>query len=275
MSNPSYIQTHTLNEAWFEACKFVYTNGKDIKTDIKQKEVTNLHIIIENGFETEHDLYFKYFSKDSYNQVMRVYSKAGDKELQKNYWERIYNNQGIDQVSRVESILKTDPLSKSATIVLADITKEKQSCVLDINFRIRNEMVDMTIIFKSSDIAKKFIPDIVVLTRIHEKISRELNLARGSVEAFILSAQIHEADYKTVKKLTSQKLLEHYYDTNKAIDNWNGDAEEWEEKLKNPDHYVNIENGYNRFIDFANKITKEHVTKNQVVLDSGCGTVLI
>jgi|GEM_PF-3534067 len=38
----------------------------------------------------------------------------------------------------------------------------------------------MTIVFKSSDIAKKFIPDIVVLTKIHEEISHKLQVARGN-----------------------------------------------------------------------------------------------
>lgn len=275
MNNPQLITKHTLNEAWLEACKTVFMTGTLINADQKQKEITNLHIKITNSFETHHDVYFKYFSKSTFEQVLKVYSKGGSEELKKDYWTQIYNNKGIDQVVRVIDVLKTDPLSKSATIVLSDIQKDKQPCVMDVNFRIREEKVEMTVVFKSSDVAKKFIPDIVVLSRIHEQISRDLHLARGGVDAFILSAQLHENDFDIVKRLIKNEVNDHYYDVEKVIDNWNGDARDWDQKIKNPEHYVNIENGYSRFLKFSEEIVKNHITKNQTVLDSGCGTGII
>ena len=275
--NKNYvISAHTLNEAWLKTCKLVYTGGNNITlTKPKQKEITNLTITISNSFENEHDVYFKHFDRDIYSSVLRVYSKGGDQKLQKDYWTPIYDNNGINQVKRTIKILKQDPYAKSATIVLSDVQKSKLPCVMDVNFRIRNEKVDMTLVFKSSDVAKKFIPDVVVLSRIHEQISRELHVARGSVTAFVLSAQIHVQDFKVIAKLIKNEAEPSYYNTESVIENWNGDAEQWDIKIKNPNHYVNIENGYSRFVEFAEKLVKDHVTKNQVTLDSGSGTGII
>ena len=270
------IESHTLNEAWRMACEATYKHGQELNIDgSRQRELINLSIFIANGFETEHDTYFSYFGHDAYNQVMRVYTKGGDRELKKDYWTRIYDNNGINQVNKVIDSLKIDPTTKSATIILSDLNSEKLPCVMDVNFKIRNEKLEMTVVFKSSDIAKKFIPDIAVLTRIHEEISQQLHVARGSVTAFILSAQIHGKDFVKIKNLLNDAFTDHYYDTDAIIENWNGDAEQWDKKVKDPSHYVNIEDGYNRFISFTKGTCKDHITKNQVVLDLGCGTGII
>lgn len=229
------IEAFTLNDAWKKACEITYGNAEELNIEgKKQKELVNLAIYIANGFETEHDLYFKYFGKKAYEQVMRVYTKGGDTKLNKDYWSRIYANGGINQVKKVIETLRSDPTTKSATIALSDLLSNKLPCVMDVNFKIRNEKLEMTVIFKSSDIAKKFIPDIAVLTRIHEEISRKLHVARGSVATYILSAQIHGQDFTKVTKLLKDSTEDHFYNARAIIENWNGDAEEWDKKVKRP-----------------------------------------
>jgi len=271
------IIAKNLSEAWTKACAHIYNYGMQCPVDkVVYKEALNLSLCIENSHELNHDFYFKYFNGGTYEGVTSIYMPHGKNYHGHNYGKRIYNYRGINQINKTATLLSKDPLSKSATIVLSDPTKDGKHipCVMDINFKIREEKLLATFIFKSCDVAKKFIPDLVALSNIHAQLSRKLQIARGPIYAFIMSAQIHREDKKGVKKLVKDLgMSNQYFNQEKTINNWNKEAEQWETHLKNSDHYVNIEDGYNRFLNFTKKVlTNNHLPKSGRCLDLGCGT---
>jgi ubiquinone/menaquinone biosynthesis C-methylase UbiE len=67
--------------------------------------------------------------------------------------------------------------------------------------------------------------------------------------------------------------LSNYFKTNDVIENWDKEAPEWDKNIKRPDHYVNIENGYSRFLEFMRKeVPNSKRGAHMIALDSGCGT---
>jgi malonyl-CoA O-methyltransferase len=67
-----------------------------------------------------------------------------------------------------------------------------------------------------------------------------------------------------------------YFKTSKIIENWDKEAENWDKHLRDPNHYVNWENGYSRFLKFLDKeMPLANKNKPGVALDSGCGTGVI
>lgn len=267
-----YLSTaQTLEEAWLKALRIVITHGTPIQEKEPFKEIQNLCISYTNAFETSHDEYTYAFGTEFLDYIHRVYSPTGDQKSGRNYYDLIYKQSGINQVENIIQHLRTDPLTRSATIVLASAKAEKQPCVTEINFSIRNNLLHMSSVFKSSDLAKKFVPDLLELSTIHREISHRLHTARGEVTAHILSAQVYEKDERTVVRTAHKRRLRHYFKTGKVIENWNKEAETWDRDIKKPGHYVNIENGYRRFLAFLDdSIVKVRNTK--MALDSGCGT---
>lgn len=272
------IVSKNLTDAWLKLCSYVYTNGIKAEKDALFSEALNVPLIIENSNETEHDLYLKYFGNNTFNKVKSIYRQSGRKIHGYNYGERIYNYCGLDQVKKVEELLRKDLSSRSATIVLSNPTEDAchKPCIMDINFKIRNEKLLMTLLFKSSDVSKKFVPDICCLSEIHATLSRNLYISRGPIYAFIMSAQILQKDSKTLKTLLKNNDKIKYFNSDKTIQNWNKEADHWNSSVNDPEHYVNIEKGYERFLNFTNKILKDSTDiKDEPILDLGCGTGII
>lgn len=269
----SSLQADALEKVWLKALRVVRSSGQLIQDTKPFLEIQNLQVSYTNAFDITSHHYIQVFGTEFSEYIHRVYSPEGDRATGRNYYKLIHEHAGIDQVTEVVQKLKEDPLSRSATIVLADATAPKQPCVTEINFSIRHNLLHMTAVFKSSDLAKKFIPDMIELSRIHERVCRALEIARGGVVAHLLSAQVYETDIDAVSNAIESAAFKGYFKTNDVIENWNKEAPEWDTNIKRPDYYVNIENGYSRFLEFMKKeVPNSKQGAHMVALDSGCGT---
>lgn len=267
------FKADTLERAWLRALRAVISSGELIQDKAPFLEIQNLQIAYDNAFETQVPHYTRIFGTEFANYIRRVYSPQGDQKSGRNYYKLIHEHDGVDQVAEAIRKLKDDSLTRSATIVLADATAPKQPCVTEINFSIRHNLLHMTAVFKSSDLAKKFIPDMIELSRVHERISRALEIARGGVAAHLLSAQLYQSDLDTVGTALRSAPLGNYFKTHDVIENWDKEAAEWDRNIQKPDYYVNIENGYSRFLEFMKKeVPNSKQGAHMTALDSGCGT---
>src|SRR3989344_7588985 len=269
----SSLKADTLEKVWLKALRAVISYGQLIEDTEPFVEIQNMQLSYDNAFETYSTHYTRIFGTEFSDYIHRVYSKNGDQMTGRNYYKLIHEHDGINQVTEITRKLKENQLTRSATIVLADAKTPKQPCVTEINFSIRHRLLHMTVLFKSSDLAKKFIPDMVELSHIHEQISRSLEIARGSVLVHLLSTQIYKIDINAVSNAIESATSSNYLKTNDVIENWDKEAAEWDKNIQKPDYYVNIENGYSRFLDFMKKeIPNSDRDANLIALDSGCGT---
>lgn len=266
------LQADTLEKVWLKALRMILSSGQPIQDKEPFMEIQNLRVAYDNAFEIQAPRYTQAFGTEFSEYIHSVYSPAGDPTTSRNYYSLIHEHAGVDQATEVIRKLKKDPLTRSATIVLADATAAKQPCVTEINFSIRHDLLHMTIVFKSSDLAKKFIPDMTELSDIHNKVSRTLEIARGGIVAHLLSAQIYETDIRTVSAAIASATSSGYFKTQKVIENWDKEAPEWDKNIRRPNHYVNIENGYSRFLDFLGTEIPQSDGHSSIALDSGCGT---
>lgn len=272
----NYLTSETLEGVWLTGVKNILNNGKLISSEDSFLEVSNLYISYINAFEIETTYYENVFGVSFLDYMKKVYSPSGDKDTGRNYFNLIYNQDGVNQVEKVVKLLSADPLSRSAVIVLSTPHTIKKPCVSEISFSIRDGLLHMTVVFKSSDFAKKFIPDMIELSKVHMQLSQALHVSRGSVNALILCAQLYVSDKKVISNVISPLKKSNFFKTEKVAENWDKEAEKWNENISDPNHYVNFENGYDRFLKFVSKeipsVSKE---ASKTALDSGCGTGVI
>ena len=270
------FENHTLERVWMNVLREIVSVGSPVRGPESFLELQNIQVTYTNPFELEVANYTRVFGLKFTEYIARVYSSLGDPETGRNYYKLIYKNGGVNQVRKVIQKLKKDTFTRSATIVLVDAKKENLPCVSEINFSIRNEQLHMTVLFKSSDLGKKFIPDMIELSKIHKEISSELKIGRGDITAQILCAQLYLSDKRKVEKLLDDAHASGYFKTETVIENWDKEAANWDKYIKDPHHYVNFENGYQRFIAFTNDNLQDSKSTQEVfALDSGCGTGVI
>ena len=234
------FKADTLERAWLKALRAVASSGQLIQDKEPFLEIQNLQITYNNAFEIQSPHYTRIFGTKFSNYIHRVYSPKGDTATGRNYYKLIHEYARIDQIDEVIKKLRENPLTRSATIILADPKAPKQPCVTEINFSIRHSLLHMTAVFKSSDLEKKFIPDMVELSRIHEQISRALGIARDGVAVHLLSAQVYKSDIGIASNAVKYATLGNYFKTNDVIENWDKEAAKWDKNIQNPNHYVNI-----------------------------------
>ena len=56
-------------------------------------------------------------------------------------------------------------------------------------------------------------------------------------------------------------------------DRWNGRASDWDSEISKPEHYVNFEDGYQKFLSFEEKIL-DYMGEAETGIDLGCGTAV-
>ena len=271
----TFFSAETLERAWLKAMREILVSGDLIKEDKPFREVRNLKISYSNAFETESLEYLETFGTEFLDYIHRVYSPEGDPATGRNYYNLIYAKAGINQVDKIIAKLREEPLTRSATIILASLGAEKQPCVTEVNFSIRGNLLHMSAIFKSSDLARKFIPDMLELSAVHAEISRKLHISRGHSSAFILSAQLYEENVHSIEALMLRLKRRSYFKTDAIRENWDKEAEAWDVNIEDPSHYVNIEDGYSRFLDFLRTEIHNSTESGTLALDSGCGTGVI
>ena len=126
----SNLQADTLEKVWLKALRAVMSFGHMIQDEKPFLEIQNLQVAYNNAFEIEVPHYTRVFGTEFSEYIHRVYSPNGDMATSRNYYRLIHEYAGVDQVDDVIKKLKADPLTRSATIVLADAKTQKQPCVL-------------------------------------------------------------------------------------------------------------------------------------------------
>lgn len=272
----NHFMSETLEGAWLQTLKTIVLLGELVFETEPFLEMRNLQISYHNAFEIDTPIYKKIFNTVFFDYMERVYSPNGDIDTGRNYYNLIYKQNGINQVDKIIKKLQKDPLSRSAVMTLITPGTEKIPCIIDVVFSIRQNLLQMNVIFKSSDFAKKFIPGMTELSHIHKNISQVLHIARGNVTAIILSARVYKKDLKIIQREISKLRKNYCFKTEAIIENWDQEAEGWDKNLHDPNHYINWENGYSRFLIFMDKeLPLANKNTPVMALDSGCGTGFI
>ena len=127
---------------------------------------------------------------------------VGDYKI--DYGSYIYDNNGINQIEWIIDRIKNKPETKSATITLHKPGEDKLACLSMIDFKYRNNLLDMTVVYRSQNIFWSHPGNMLALRRIQNDVSEALGYDMGTMELVVISAHIYEDDYIKVNGILSQ-----------------------------------------------------------------------
>lgn len=262
MQNREILAKDTI-DAWHQSLRLILKEGETTWDEgRKLLEVCNVILTVKNPFKGKKaiDPYFKEFGTEIFNRVQNTFKNSKDVNgFGVSYAQRIYEHHGINQIEKAIAKLKNNPYTKSATFTLLDPENDQKHipCVASMDFKIRQKKLLLTVLGRSIDAAKKLPIDLFSLAEIQKEVAGRLGIKAGPLTVFIASLHIYKEDFDRAATIVTRWR-------------WNNKAKTWDAELKDPNHYVNLENGYRRFLKFLDEcLTKARVEGS---LDVGCGT---
>ena len=199
------IESSTLGEAWLAGMNMVMKDGEDIfDEDVRLREVRNLYFTI-NAINDDDRIIKEYADQERVLLMKKKYATCGlvgDYKI--DYGSYIYNNNGVDQIKWVIERIANKPETKSATITLHRAGEDKLACLSLLDFKLRNGLLDMTVVYRSQNIFWSQPGNMLALHQIHKDVKEALGCQMGKVELVVISAHIYETDYERVENILRQ-----------------------------------------------------------------------
>ena len=196
------LHVKTVGEAWLNAMQSVLMEGMEIADEHNRLlEVCNLYITIDE-VEEQDALLVRYADKRRIALMKEKYATCGlvgDYKI--DYGSYIYNNNGVDQVEWLKNRIKQKIETKSATIGLHKPGEEFLACLSLIDFKYRNNKLNMTIVYRSQNVFSSHPGNLVALRGIQNDVANSLNMQVGKIELLVISAHIYEFDFDEARRI--------------------------------------------------------------------------
>lgn len=203
-----YIKEKTIGKAWIKAAELVIREGYDFYDgDVKIKEILDLFIDIENPFVID-EIIKKYGDQYIIEQLKTVLLDTKPGDWGWSYGQRLFGfgQAKINQIEFIINKLKQKPETKSATITCLFPQEDFQKgahipCITLLDFKLRDNRLNMTVCLRSQDIGKKIYGDALALGKLMENVAKKLNVSTGVLKLFIMSGHIYENDFNRIEEI--------------------------------------------------------------------------
>lgn len=196
------IEEKSLGEAWIKAMKAVMSEGEDIwDEDTALREIRNLYFTIEDIVDND-SIIQKYADHDRVQLMKKKYATCGlvgDYKI--DYGSYIYNNNGVNQIEWIIDRIKHKAETKSATITLHRPGEKMLACLSMLDFKYRNNVLDMNAVYRSQNIYWSHPGNMLALRQIQKDVADALNLKTGKVDLVVFSAHIYKSDFENVREI--------------------------------------------------------------------------
>lgn len=200
----------TIGNSWITMLKEIIKNGK--ATLYNGDEAKPIQELVGTTFTIQNiiipdPIIEKYMVKEEYEWMEDNFTKLGTvKELhnENSYASRLYNYMNEkNQINWVIDRLKNKKYTCSATITTFEpLTDEKYiPCVSMIDFYVQNEKLDMYVYCRSLDFGCKAYVNLVMLYKILQQVSKEINLIPGDMHMTIKSSHIYDRDRNKIDNI--------------------------------------------------------------------------
>ncbi len=222
-SVPFSLHAKDMVEAWKQVCQYILREGslaQPILSDDSDsipsptREAINVVLTIEDASATPDimEIMKATHPGDVVDWMAALWDKGAPPEgIDRTYAVRVfdYDDQGLDQVTRISELLSRDPESRRGVITMGDPRRDDPTtpasvpCLSSMHFIVRDELMKTNIYFRSWDAGKKLLPDLVGLADVRDKLSRSTGIPLGALTVFVGSIHIYEDDVGWVTNAVS------------------------------------------------------------------------
>ena len=174
--------------------------------DLRLKEILDIFVKIEKPLVID-EIIKKYGDGYMIEQLRTVLLDTKPGEWGWSYGQRLFGDDKYpNQIDFITNRLKRKPETKAATITCLFPQEDFQKgahipCISLLDFKIRDNQLNMTVCLRSQDVGKKMYGDAIALGELMKKVAENLKVAVGSLKLFIMSAHIYENEFDKIKKI--------------------------------------------------------------------------
>ena len=217
------IEDDEIADCWEKLVKKIITEGEDINDERGSltKEILNMVVTIKKPLGANSHDFFNIRTLDILDiRVPEGYFWSGDKL--KTYSEQFisHDKQGFvytygnrlrshfsntDQINEAIQRLKNCKESRRAISITwdpaIDSKNDEVPCMILVDFKIRNDKLYTTALWRSHDIYGAWFPNAVGLTYLSQYVAEKVDIAIGPITIHSISAHIYEVNFDEARKL--------------------------------------------------------------------------
>lgn len=179
-----------------------YNSETQTLDEVNLKEVRDLHFTIAS-IERDDPIIVKYANQDRIDYTIFRYGPTSPN----GYGSRIYGTgDNFNQFDYLVDLLRKKPESKSATIS-THRPGEKPDCLSLVDFKYRNNKLDINIAYRSQNVYTKQPGNLLSLRILQNSLANALGFEVGSVSLWVMSAHIYEFNYGHAMEILKTKSL--------------------------------------------------------------------
>lgn len=126
-----------------------------------------------------------------------------DFEIEKGNWKYTYHDRFAGQIPFIIEELKRNPFSRRAVIsvrTIEDIGSHDPACMQHMQFQIRHNKLEMSVLFRSNDAVKATFMNMFALIMLQKRIADELKVEVGTYTHRVNNFHCYEKDFPLLKK---------------------------------------------------------------------------
>lgn len=201
-----FIEGNGIGLVWVQSIKTVLQYGMPINDD-KGTILEISPLFIQINHPSEADAIVQQYGDEAI--LLYMQQNFEDQSFSPgwgySYAERLYGDQHENPIAQIIKRLQQYPSTKSATISLLKPEEDGMHtpCLATLDFKIRQNRMNINAFFRSQDIGKKMYADMVQLLRLGKKVAKELQLDDIRLYSTICSAHIYEKDICEMQRIVS------------------------------------------------------------------------
>ena len=212
-----FIRGRTITDAWHRSLNLIWRQGEEITDErgTRIKEILALQVVVEDPYTGMIPEEYTW-SRDRLEDYAAQLQSGENPGFEYTYGERLRSwkipgvfgrpdEPPIDQIDLLIQRLKANPNTRRATAITwiapVDSTKEEVPCMIVDDFKLRDGMLHLTVLFRSHDFAGAYPANLYGLARLLDYVSAQVGVKPGSISTTSASAHIYDHDWDWISEM--------------------------------------------------------------------------
>ncbi|MGP8321325.1 MAG: thymidylate synthase [Methanosarcinaceae archaeon] len=202
------IKARTISDAWYRGLNIIWNHGSVITDERgnRIREYLNLMIVIKDPYSDNIPKDISWNEERLEEYAKQLITGENTQDFEYTYGQRLRNwDNRVDQIAYVIEKLKDSKTTRRATAVTwvptIDTVVDEVPCMIIDDFKIRDEKVHLTTLFRSHDFAGAYPANLYGLSKLLEYVAEKVGMKPGKITTISVSAHIYDHDWDKIEEI--------------------------------------------------------------------------